>query len=343
MWAEPLDEAQGLYLSPPWIDSHCHVFHGTTSFGLRPDDIGLQTGVHLLIDAGSAGAETLGALTGYVIPATKTKILAFLNVSAIGLTTKQEYFDMRLADPRRAADAVLAHPALIKGIKARSSAIIVEDRGTAPLRRAVEAAELANCRIMVHMGECPPSNEENLRLLRAGDIVTHCFHGKDMPLWNADGTPIRAMEAALSRGVLLDIGHGAASFDATVAQGVLARGFYDFSISTDLHGRSVNGPAYSLAVTMTKLLALGMPLDAVIRSVTDIPAARLGLTGWCGNPRANGTVFRLRPPCGDDPPFTDAARHGIHVERVIEPVGVIVEGRWTAIDASVPPPKEVCA
>ncbi len=318
---------ESLFLSAPWIDSHCHIFYGTTSFGLRPDDIGLKTGVHLLVDAGSVGAETVRAFTEYIVPEAKTKILAFLNISSIGLVTMREHHDLRLLDVQRAAETVLANPSLLVGIKVRSSGTIVEDKGVEPFHRALAAAEMAGCPVMVHVGEQPPANEENLSLFRAGDILTHCFHGKDKPLWNPDGTPIPEMEKALARGVRLDVGHGAASFDATVAGPVIRRGFHDFSISTDLHGRSVKAPAVSLATTMTKCLSLGMPLEAVIRSVTAIPAERLGLTGWCDNPGRNGTVFRVRPARPDER-FTDAAKHTMPVQEVIEPVAVIVDGAW---------------
>lgn len=331
-------DADALYLSPPWIDSHCHIFYGTTSFGIKPDAIGLQTGVHLLVDAGSAGTETLRAFTEYIVPEAKTRIMAFLNVGPTGLVTLREYRDMSAVNPETTAEAIQANRALWCGVKVRSSGIIVEDKGTAPFHKALLAAALVNCPIMVHMGENPPDNDENLPLFRPGDILTHCFHGKYKPLWNPDGTPVPEMEKAIARGVQLDVGHGAASFDARIAAPVLARGFYDFSISTDLHGRNVHGPVYTLAATMTKFLALGMPLDAVIRSVTDIPARRLGLGGWCDDPARNGTVFRVRPVRESDPTYTDSVCHPIDVQRVIDPVAVIVDGQWQSIDPDVAPP-----
>lgn len=91
-------------------------------------------------------------------------------------------------------------------------------------------------------------------------------------------------------------------------------------------------PVYSLAVTMSKFLALGMPLCAVLRAVTEIPARRLGLAGWCADPMQNGTLFQVRPVRPDDPPFVDAERLPIDVRRVIEPVAVVMEGAWTVLD-----------
>lgn len=335
-----LEEAIGeadLYLGPPWIDSHCHVFHGV-NFGILPDEIGYRTGVHLLVDAGSAGVETLEAFARYIVSPARTRVMAYLNVSAIGLVTMQEYYDVRHIRPEDTARAILARPDLLAGVKVRSSGFVVEERGLLPLRRALEAAELAGCPVMIHMGEAPPSNAENLALLRRGDILTHCFHGKQppawnaQPLWDAQGEPIPEMQEALDRGVLLDVGHGEASFSAAIAAPVIARGQHAFSISTDLHGRSWKKPVRSLAVTMSKFLALGMPLEAVIRAVTAIPAERLGIDDWCDMPAYNGTLFRLRPPLAQEEPFEDACGQAIDVRQVIEPVAVLMAGELIRLD-----------
>ena len=328
--SSPVNE-EGLYVSPPWIDFHSHVYHGFTSLGLVPDDIGYRAGVHLLVDAGSSGMETFHGLRDYVLPRYKTKVLVFLNISAIGLVSMQECYDMRNLDPEKTAACIKSNPDLIVGIKVRSSGKIVEGKGTEPLKRAVQAASLAECPLMVHFGENPPSNEENLSLLRKGDIVTHCFHGKEKPLWDEFGNPVAELEKALTDGVLLDVGHGAASLSLLVAQKAVAKKKYEFTISTDLHGRSINGPAYSLSCTMTKFLSMGVSLADAIKSVTQIPSKRLGLTGWCSDPEKNATIFRVREKIEKDHPFTDSSNEVFPVQQVIEPVAVIMDGQWISI------------
>lgn len=324
---------EDVYLSPPWIDGHVHCFYAVTSFGLKADEIGLKTGVHLLVDAGSSGAETFQAFREFIVNQSRTKVRAFLNVSTIGHVSMREYYDKRLVDPERTARVVDDNRDILLGVKARSSAVIVEERGLWPLEQAVRAAELAACPLLVHMGENPPTNEENLALLRAGDIVTHCFHGKEKPLWTADGTPTDALGDALARGVELDVGHGAASFDSRVGVAALGRGFYNFSISTDLHSRSVRGPVYSLPDTMSKFYALGMPLENVIRSVTALPARRFGLAGWCDHLTQNATLFALRPVTERDHPYTDSVGRTIAVREKIVPVAVLSEGKMTPLEA----------
>ena len=323
--------SDNLYISPPWIDSHCHIYHGMTSFGLRPDDIGYKQGVHLLVDAGSSGEETWAGFREYVIPRYKTAVRAFLNISSIGLVTMQECFDMRKLDPLKTAACIKSNREFLLGVKVRSSNVILEGKGTAPLQRAVEAAQLADCPIMIHMGENPPTNEENLELLRRGDIISHCFHGKNMPLWLPDGSPAPALEDAMARGVVLDVAHGAASCCKDVAVAAIKQGYRDFIISTDLHGRNVHGPVYSLSHTMSKFLAFGMSLCEVIRSVTLKPAQIFNLQGWCSSLDQNCTIFRLRNRVETDLPFVDAMKNPVNAEKVIEPVAVIMDSEMICL------------
>jgi dihydroorotase len=324
----------GVFLSPGWIDLHCHVFHGMTSLGVNPDQIGIRNGVHLLVDAGSSGAETVAGFFRYVVPCYKTKIKAFLNVSLIGLVSMREYADVRNIDAAKTAAAIGEYPGFLCGVKVRSSGIIVEDKGLLPLKKALQAAEKANVPLMVHIGETPPANEANLELLRQGDILSHCFHGKDHPLFTADGRPSAALAAALERGIVLDVAHGAASMDRNVARRVIDCGFRDFVISTDLHIRNVNGPVYSLAHTMTKFLALGMELPEVIAAVTLRPAHALGLDGWCrlDNPLRNATLFTVSEWRPGDPVAADSLNHPICTDRVIRPESVIYDGELIELD-----------
>ena len=37
------------------MDLHTHIYHGATDLSLRPEQIGLKTGVTCLVDCGSAG------------------------------------------------------------------------------------------------------------------------------------------------------------------------------------------------------------------------------------------------------------------------------------------------
>lgn len=338
-----------LYLAPGFIDSHAHIYPGATDLGIPADRIGLATGVHLIADAGSAGSSNFTGFRDYIVPACQVETRAFLNISRVGLVTKQPYYDRRNLDLTAAEECLRNdRSGLLLGIKVLSSGLVVEDAGLEPLRSAVRTADRVGCRMMVHLVEGPPSNEETMALLRPGDIITHIFHG--MPnleanqkankgatmnpaycnlgnvMWQPDGSPTPPLEAALARGVLLDVGHGAASLDQNVARAAIQAGVRRFSISTDAHIRNIDTVVHSLPHTMSKFLALGMTLAEIISSVTVIPARQLGLTDWCDDLTHRGTLFGVRPIKSSDPPFLDAYRTEIPVKQIIEPVAVVRNG-----------------
>ena len=91
-----------------------------------------------------------------------------------------------------------------------------------------------------------------------------------------DGLVREEVQEARRRGVVFDIGHGSGSFGFRTAERMLEAGFLPDAISSDVHTLSINGPAFDQLVTMSKFLALGMDLAAVIRAGTAAPAAVLG-------------------------------------------------------------------
>lgn len=338
-----------LYFAPGFIDSHAHVYPGATDLGIPVDRIGLSTGVHLVVDAGSAGSTNFPCFRDYVAPAFKTPIKAFLNIGRAGLVTKHPYFDPRDLDLSAAVDTMRQdHSGMLLGIKVLSSGLIVEEAGLEPLRGAVKAADALGCRIMAHLVEGPPSNHDTMALLRAGDIITHIFHGAPNldanrkaskgatidtrycslgnVMWNPDGTPTKPLADAMARGVLLDVGHGAASLDQDVARRAIGAGIREFSISTDAHIRNVDTVVQSLPHTMSKFLSLGMSLEEIVASVTVIPARQLGLYPDWTDLTKRATLFRLRPVTPEDPLFLDAYRNTIPVRQVVEPVAVVTAG-----------------
>lgn len=327
-----------IYISAGWIDLHAHVFDGFTSLGIDSDSVGLKKGVHLIADAGSAGEATLTGLTRYIVPRKQTMLRAWLNISSIGLVHLTEYSDMRQVNVEAAVRAVTSNRSFVCGIKTRCSGIIVEDKGVRPFEMAVEAARKARVPLMVHVGETPPEPEEFMGLLQKGDVISHCFHGKERILWDVAGQPVQSLREAIGRGVILDVAHGAASFDHRVARRAIVAGFRDFVISTDLHIRNINGPVYDLPTTMTKLLDCGLNLLEVIAAVTKKPADILGLGDWCrmDGPIQRATLFRLRPfKAGEDVIFLDSFKNPMMPEQVIEPIKVVVNGKQIRLPSKI--------
>jgi dihydroorotase len=114
--------------------------------------------------------------------------------------------------------------------------------------------------------------EHILSSMKRGDVLTHCFHGKGCGLVDANLKLLPAAREAIDRGVLLDVGHGVASFDFRVARALLDQGVIPDYISSDIHYYNLTGPVFDLVTTMDKFLHLGMTLPEVIRRTTTTPA-----------------------------------------------------------------------
>lgn len=292
-------DVDGALVVPGLIDLHVHSFWGCSYWGLEMDPVAIRTGVTTAVDAGSAGGYNLPGFRRYVAEASRVRTLAFLNISSIGLTARvNELMDLYYADRELAVEVAGQHPDLVVGMKVRLNPDISGDHGLDALDRAVEAAAQLNLPVMVHIAGSPPELGEILARLRRGDIVTHCFTGRDNRILSDAGRLREDVRHARARGVLLDVGHGQGSFGFAVAESLLAQGVFPDTISSDLHAHNVNGPVHDLPTTVSKFLNLGMPLPEIVRSVTSRAAAAIGRGGDIGTLRpgapADVAAYRLR-------------------------------------------------
>ena len=203
----------------------------------------------------------------------------------------------RSVNVERTLKTIGNYPDLIRGIKCRASQVITGDLGAEAVRVARKVARVAGLPLIVHVGEPPPLLEDVLDLLEEGDVVTHAFHGKPGGNLMEDPRSLAAVHEARVRGVLLDVGHGAASFSFKVMRFAREQGIETDLISTDLHRNSIKGPAYDLPTTLSKLLNLGMPLEQVIAAGSTRPSSFLDLKegeDWLKvGQNADLTVFRI--------------------------------------------------
>ena len=327
----------GLYLSPGWADLHAHVYDGFTSLGVPPDQAGLDAGVHLLADAGSAGEATIDGFARYLVPSSRTRLRAWLNIGSHGLVHLREVSDLAWIDVDRTLAAIRRHSDLVCGVKVRSSGAIVGGTGVQPLELARLVAREAGLPLMVHIGEAPPLIGDVLDRLGDGDVITHCFHGKIGHPWLPDGSPAPPLRRALERGARLDVGHGRASFSFQVAERAIAAGWLPDSISTDLHVRNIAGPVKDLATTMTKLLGCGMELSQVIAAVTTRPRQILSSQEpWVGEGGLvrHATLFQVADLAPGHGSCTDADGIVRHFNRRVIPRATIVNGQFRSCSAA---------
>jgi dihydroorotase len=281
--AKKVIDAKGCIVVPGLVDLHTHVFAGGTYWGVDPCSVAWRSGTTTWVDAGSAGAYNLEAFQRSASRGAPVRLWAFLNISPVGLVAETgEGRDLQQCDPSLCAAMVEAHRDILVGVKCRLDRFAVGEQGIELLDRALAAAGAAAVPVMVHIGAGPPSIDDVLDRLRPGDVVTHCATGQSMSLVDANGRLRSSAVRAHERGVLFDVGHGSGAFSFVVAQALGQQGVWPDIISSDLHQRSVLGPAFDLPTCLSKLLALGMPLEQVVRAATETPAAAVGLQGKIG-------------------------------------------------------------
>lgn len=317
----------GAYVSPGWCDLHVHVWHGGTDISIRPRQCGLGRGVVTLVDAGSAGEANFAGFREFVIEPARERILAFLNIGSIGLVAcnrVSELIDIRSIDIDRTLACIEANRDVIRGIKVRASHVILGSWGITPVKVARKVARIAKLPLMVHVGEPPPMLDEVLELLDPGDIVTHCFNGKAGGNILDDDQIFALARRCADNGIVLDVGHGAASYAFRIAEVAISRGLMPRTISTDLHLRSLERPVWDLATTMAKLMAAGMPFEEVVAAVTLRPMTAVGLPTedlLAPGRRAELTVFDL---VDADLGIADSMGTERRLSRLVEP-------RWTVL------------
>jgi dihydroorotase len=278
-------DVSGLYVTPGLVDIHTHVYAGTGEKGsyagdnsVYPDGFTLRAGVTTVADAGGAGWRNFEDFKTRVIDRSKTRVLAFLNIVGHGMRGRST-FEQDLTDMMAAPTAEMArqHPGVVVGIKTAH----YDGPEWTPVERAVEAGTLAGIPVMVDFGANKPERpvaELVTRKLRPGDIYTHVYSGLRNEQ-DASGRVNPGLWEGRRRGVIFDVGHGGGSFAWRIAVPAVKEGFLPDSISTDLHIGSMNAGMKDMLNVMSKFLALGLPLDDVVRRSTSNPAREIGQDG----------------------------------------------------------------
>ena len=246
------------------------------------DALARRSGTTTFVDAGSAGPGNLPGFRRHVIERSRSRIIAYLNISFAGIygfsrnMMVGECREIMLCDAGEAVDCAREHLDLIVGMKVRVGRIASGSMGVAPMDIAMEAADRLGVPVMAHLDYPPPSRAEVVSRLRRGDVLTHCFRPFPNDALDGRGRIREEIVAARDRGVWFDIGHGMGSLDFDVACAMLREGFLPDVVSSDVHALCIEGPAYDLLVTMSKFLCLGMGLTDVLRTATSAPAQAIG-------------------------------------------------------------------
>jgi dihydroorotase len=273
-------DIHGKLLVPGLVDFHLHCFRQGQILSIDAEELAPRAGTTTFVDGGSSGSMNFQAFREHVIQPAGVRILAFLNISAIGMVSVgaagvafAENDDDRLLDVASAIEVIEKNRDLIVGVKVRAYTGLTS---LAALTRGREVADRTRSSMMVHIASGPPHFEEILPHLRAGDIVTHIYHGGEDSLLDRQGHVREVFREAKARGVTFDVGLDRVHTSFAVVRAALADGFLPHYLSTDLTmpNRHVT---VDMPTTISKFVALGMPLERAIAASGHSAAVKLGM------------------------------------------------------------------
>jgi len=327
--------ARGLYVTPGLIDIHAHIFVNAHDMGGHTDHHCRQSGVTTLCDAGSTGSATFAGLRQVLDTQVRTRVRAFVNLSAIGIVGTSrggELSHKPYADPEGCARTIIENPDLAIGVKLRYGPGLVWEYTTEPVKMARRTAAMAGVPLMIHVTDSPIPLSDIVAEMAPGDIVTHCYHGRANGIMGQEKQfVLKEIIEAQRHGIIFDCAHGRNHFSFPMIEKALDQGFLPDTISTDLTVTSATrGPVWDLATTMSKLLHFGMSLDDLVMRATAAPAKIMGYEGTVGTlqPGANADIALLERRTGNFP-MTDSDGNTVAAKERLLARTTIKDGRVT--------------
>src|ERR1700726_5267279 len=296
------------------IDTHAHVYQYVPGrFGMNADRVGVQSGVTTLVDQGGPSCMTLPGFRHFVAEKAQSRTYAFLSAYLVGGLEGHYYPNLYSPDGvdiDATVKAAKANRDIVRGIKAHAEIGGFARWGIRVIQMAAEIGRRAELPVYVHFGQLwglPESGtngedvdtilERVIPLLRAGDVLAHPFTRHPGGFVNRQGEVHRVIQAALDKGLKVDVGHGS-HFSYRLARHALAAGIMPHTLGADMHGYNTEVPPpagtpaqhyddenhpfrgqarFSLTQAMSSMLALGLSLEDVVPMVTTHPAQILGM------------------------------------------------------------------
>ncbi len=375
--AQAVLDVSGKLVLPGLIDTHAHVYqHVTGSFGLNPEWCGLRAGVTTLVDQGGASCMTLAGFRKFIVEPAATRVLAFISSYLVGGLEGHLYpslYGPEQINVKHTVRAIEENRDLVKGIKAHGEIGGASRWGVESLKLAAEMGRITRLPVYVHLGQLWPTKDHAMvdpdelvrqvvPLLKSGDVLAHPFTRHPGGFLDAAGKVHPVVREALERGVRVDVGHGS-HFSFAMAKRTLDAGILPFTLGADLHGLNVRVPddtagraeqkrqnpfygvaPFSLAIAMTELLTLGVPLPDVVKMVTGNAAALLGLQDELGSlePGRVADVSVLAMQTGRWV-LRDNQRAEVVADKLLEPLFCLRAGQYHPADSPLLPRLPIAA
>lgn len=336
--AREVTDVTGKLVLPGLIDTHAHVYQYVSGrFGMNPDMVGVQSGVTTLVDQGGPSCMTLPGFRHFIAEPAKSRVYAFLSAYLVGGLEGHFYPNLYSPDGvdiDATVKSALANRDLVRGIKAHAEIGGFARWGIRVLEMAAEIGKRTELPVYVHFGQLwglPESGtngedvdtilERVIPLLKEGDVLAHPFTRHPGGFVNRDGEVHPVIQAAIDRGLKIDVGHGS-HFSYRLAKKAIAAGIVPTTLGADIHGYNTHVPApagtpdqhedeenhpfagqakFSLVQAMSSMMALGLKLEQVVPMVTSNPAKMIGLSDKVGSLKvgmdADVSVISTKPGC----------------------------------------------
>jgi dihydroorotase len=368
-------DLRGRIVLPGMIDTHAHVYRYVSGrFGMDADLVGVHSGVTTVIDQGGPSCMTLPGFRHFVVNTAKSRVYAFLSSYLVGGLEGHLYPTLYSPDCiniQATVDAAKANTDIVRGIKGHAEIGGFARWGIKVLQMSSEIGRKTNLPLYVHFGQLwglPRSGangedadtilERVIPELRPGDILAHPFTRHPGGFVNREGQVHEVIQAALARGLKVDVGHGS-HFSYRLARKALEAGIVPDTLGADMHGYNTHVPAppgtpaehddeeanpfagqakFSLTQAMSSMLALGLTLEQVVPMVTTNAAAMIGKQGEHGTLRvgAAADVSVLADQRGRFI-LADNEKTQVVAERLLQPLFCLLDGKRYDANANILP------
>jgi len=291
-------DATDCFVTPGLIDFHAHIYP-LAEIGIPAEVTCFTSGITTIVDAGSIGCANYEYYRGF-LETSKVRIKCFLNMSSAGLVTSSfnENINPKYYNQNKIKRLFEKYNDNLIGLKLRFSEELVGDLGFEPLKKTVALAEEIGVPIVIHSTNSPFPISELLKYLRAGDVLTHAFHGIGNTILNSDGKILDEVYEARRRGVIFDVANARFHFAFKTARAAINNGFLPDVISTDLTIKSLykKPQIFNMMFLLSKYLNMGLSMTEIIERCTSKPAELLGMTGeiGCLSSGASGDVTVMK-------------------------------------------------
>lgn len=293
-------DADGYYISPGWIDSHCHIFKEGTEAGFDADLNLIPMGVTTAIDGGSCGVGNWPLFKRTIVDNSYVNVFYSINVSTSGQITETypENVNPAFYNYERIKEIMDLDIDHARGIKLRYGEEVVSDNPEYILEKTVELAEMLGCSITLHVTNSPRSMDYVVSKMRAGDVLCHVYQGKQNTLLDDNGQIRKSVWEARKRGIIFDSADARINHSYRVILPAVKEGFFPDIISTDITKNGLyTNMCWGLPVVLSKWLNLNMSLENVIAACTYNPAKAHKLPWGIGTlntgANANVTIFSV--------------------------------------------------